>query len=97
MTQELKEEILRYYLLTSELASELLNWIEQHSPQEVSQHFSQPLSKMIVNTPNTLLWVLHYPPLTGNEEQGAIRAAAHEDINLLTILPAANKPGLQVQ
>ena len=27
---------------------------------------------------------------------GAIRAGAHEDINLLTVLPAANEPGLQV-
>ena len=44
-----------------------------------------------------MLRVLHYPPLTGDEEAGAIRAAAHEDINLLTILPAANEPGLQVQ
>ena len=52
---------------------------------------------MIKDTPNTLLRVLHYPPLTGEEEPGAVRAAAHEDINLLTILPAANEPGLQVQ
>jgi len=95
--QELKEEILHYYQLTSTLASELLDWVEQYSPSEVAQHYSQPLAKMIDNTPNTLLRILHYPPLTGNEEQGAIRAAAHEDINLLTILPAANEPGLQVQ
>ena len=33
----------------------------------------------------------------GTEEPGAIRAAAHEDINLLTILPASNEPGLQVK
>ena len=50
-----------------------------------------------MDTPNTLLRVLHYPPLEGDESAGAIRAAAHEDINLLTILPAANEPGLQVQ
>ena len=28
---------------------------------------------------------------------GSVRAAAHTDINLLTVLPAANEPGLQVQ
>ncbi|MGB7995352.1 MAG: 2OG-Fe(II) oxygenase family protein, partial [Photobacterium halotolerans] len=44
-----------------------------------------------------LLRVLHYPPLKGEEELGAIRAGAHEDINLLTVLPAANEPGLQVK
>ena len=35
-------------------------------------------------------------PLRGDEEPGAVRAAAHGDINLLTILPAATEPGLQV-
>jgi len=93
----LKEEILNYYQLTSNLASELLDWVEAYSPEYVAKNYSQTLSSMINNTPNTLLRVLHYPPLTGNEEAGSIRAAAHEDINLLTILPASNEPGLQVQ
>jgi hypothetical protein len=37
---------------------------------------------------HTLLRVLHYPPLLGAEEPDAVRAAAHTDINLLTLLPA---------
>jgi len=93
----LKEEILTYYQLASDLAAQLLDWVEQYGPSDIAKGYSEPLSQMIKNTPNTLLRVLHYPPLTGNEEVGAIRAAAHEDINLLTILPAANEPGLQVQ
>ncbi|SES65777.1 isopenicillin N synthase family dioxygenase [Thalassotalea agarivorans] len=93
----LKDDILEYYALASELAAELLDWVEKYSPPEIAQKYSEPLSNMIKDTPNTLLRVLHYPPLTGDEEPGAIRAAAHEDINLLTILPAANEPGLQVQ
>ena len=52
---------------------------------------------MIKDSGQTLLRVLHYPPLKGEEEPDAIRAAAHGDINLLTVLPAANEPGLQVQ
>ena len=94
---QLKDEILEYYESTSALAAKLLDWIEQKSPADVSNTYSEPLSNMIKNTPNTLLRVLHYPPLTGNEEPGALRAAAHEDINLITILPAANEPGLQVK
>ncbi|QDP02377.1 isopenicillin N synthase family dioxygenase [Thalassotalea sp. PS06] len=94
---QLKEEILDYYQKASSLAEELLDWVEQHSPEDVSKLYHEPLSNMIKDTPNTLLRVLHYPPLQGDEEPGAIRAAAHEDINLLTILPAANEPGLQVQ
>lgn len=93
----LKEEILNYYQLASELASELLDWVHTYSPEYVVNNYSEALSDMIKNTPNTLLRVLHYPPLTGNEEVGAVRAAAHEDINLLTLLPAANEAGLQVK
>jgi len=95
--ENLRAEILSYYQLTSALASQLLDWVEQYSPKEIAKHYSEPLSQMIKDTPNTLLRVLHYPPITGEEKPGAIRAAAHEDINLLTILPAANEAGLQVQ
>lgn len=95
--ESLKEEILNYYQQASDLAAELLDWVEQYGPSDIAKGYSEPLSGMIKDTPNTLLRVLHYPPLTGKEEVGAIRAAAHEDINLLTILPAANEPGLQVQ
>ncbi|MFQ3265014.1 MAG: isopenicillin N synthase-like dioxygenase [Colwellia sp.] len=95
--QQLNDEILEYYRLASELASELLDWVEAHSPVDVAADYSEALSHMIKDTPNTLLRILHYPPLKGDEEPGALRAASHEDINLLTILPAANEPGLQVQ
>ena len=94
---ELKEELANYYKMANDLAKELLGWVEQHSPEEVSAKYRQPLSSMIEGSEQTLLRVLHYPPLQGDEEPDAIRAAAHEDINLLTILPAANEPGLQVQ
>ena len=93
----LLEEISTYYKEAITLASELLSWVEQHSPETVSSKFSQPLSSMIEDSQQTLLRVLHYPPFQGDEAPDAIRAAAHEDINLLTILPAANEPGLQVK
>ncbi|QBF81494.1 isopenicillin N synthase family oxygenase [Shewanella maritima] len=95
--EELKRNILKYYESTNALAAELLSWIEKYSPADVAKHYSIPLSQMIENSQKTLLRVLHYPPLQGDEELGAIRAAAHEDINLITILPAANEPGLQVK
>lgn len=95
--EHLRAELANYYAQASNLASELLTWVEQCSPSTTAQLYSQPLSKMIVDSEQTLLRVLHYPPLTGEEDTGAIRAAAHEDINLLTILPAANAAGLQVK
>jgi isopenicillin N synthase-like dioxygenase len=64
---------------------------------EVRARYSLPLPSMIEGCDDTLLRVLHYPPLSGQEAPGAVRAAAHGDINLLTVLPAATEPGLQVQ
>lgn len=78
-------------------ASELLAWIESETPTNVKTKFSMPLPQMIEGSAETLLRPIHYPGLTGAEEQGAIRAAAHEDINLITLLPAATAPGLQVK
>lgn len=85
------------YANMSKLAETLLQWIEDHTPSEISQRFSMPLSQMIADSDKTMLRILHYPPLQGNEEEGAIRAAAHEDINLITLLPASTASGLQVK
>ncbi|MFC3626541.1 2OG-Fe(II) oxygenase family protein [Vogesella amnigena] len=94
---QLKDDAMRYYDTANTLAQELLGWVEQYTPADIAQHYSEPLSNMIKGSNKTLLRVLRYPPLTGNEPAGSLRAAAHGDINLLTILPAANEPGLQVQ
>ncbi|MFQ6615595.1 MAG: isopenicillin N synthase family dioxygenase [Fidelibacterota bacterium] len=79
------------------LAGKLLEWVEEHTPRDVKKGFSMPLTEMIDDSSRNLLRVIHYPPLTGEEEEGAIRAAPHEDINLLTLLVAGTEPGLQVQ
>jgi len=93
---DLKDELDQYYQRTCALASELLSWVEQHSPPEIKALYREPLSDMMAGSEQSLLRVLHYPPLQGDEQPDAIRASAHEDINLLTVLPAANEPGLQV-
>jgi len=93
---EVSDAAKRYYDQGSALAATLLNWVEEHSPAKVKAGYSMPLPSMLENSDHTLLRVLHYPPLTGQEEPGAVRAAAHGDINLLTLLPAATEPGLQV-
>lgn len=93
---EVSDAAQRYYAQGASLAATLLNWVEENSPAEVKARYSMPLPAMIEGSDHTLLRVLHYPPLRGDEEPGAVRAAAHGDINLLTILPAATEPGLQV-
>src|SRR3990167_8259578 len=93
---EVSDAAKRYYAQGASLAATLLGWVEDNSPPEVKARYSLPLPQMIEGSDHTLLRVLHYPPLRGDEEPGAVRAAAHGDINLLTILPAATEPGLQV-
>ena len=44
---------------------------------------------------NSVLRLLHYPPVPA-EARGAIRAAAHEDINLITLLLGAEEAGLEL-
>jgi isopenicillin N synthase-like dioxygenase len=95
--EDMKSLLQNYYDEANSLASELLGWIQDNAPDNVKNDFNEPLSNMIKDSEQTLLRILHYPPMTGDEEPDAIRAAAHEDINLITILPAANEPGLQVK
>ncbi len=44
---------------------------------------------------NSILSPIHYPPIT-KEPEGAVRAGAHGDINLITLLMGASSGGLQV-
>lgn len=45
---------------------------------------------------NSILRPIHYPPIT-EEPKNAVRAAAHGDINLITLLMGAHGRGLQVK
>ncbi len=51
----------------------------------------------LVTGADSLLRVLHYPALKGRHQPGAVRAAAHEDINFITLLPAATDAGLELK
>lgn len=44
----------------------------------------------------SILRILHYPPVPRDAPPGAVRSAAHEDINFITILVAAKGAGLQL-
>lgn len=45
---------------------------------------------------NSVMRLLHYPPLPEDAPDGAIRAAAHGDINTITLLLGAEEAGLQL-
>jgi isopenicillin N synthase-like dioxygenase len=48
-----------------------------------------------IHNGNSILRAIHYPPIT-NEPKSAVRAAEHEDINLITLLMGASAEGLEV-
>jgi isopenicillin N synthase-like dioxygenase len=79
----------------TQLATEILGWLETSTRSPACLKALQ-LSSAIADSPSTLLRVLHYPPLPEHVPEGAIRAAAHEDINLITLLPAATATGLEI-
>lgn len=48
---------------------------------------------LLPSSQDSLLRIIHYPPAKGRNR---IVAAAHEDVNLLTVLPSSGQPGLEV-
>ncbi|MEM8662762.1 MAG: 2OG-Fe(II) oxygenase family protein [Pseudomonadota bacterium] len=81
-----------------ELGRTLLGWIQTHAPDEVTARLSEPLPAMVEGSDQSMLRIIHYPAQDGIVvEEGAVRAAAHEDINLITLLLAGSAPGLQAQ
>lgn len=45
---------------------------------------------------NTLLRIIHYPPVATDTDPASIRAAQHEDINFITLLCEATAEGLEL-
>ncbi|MEM7744130.1 MAG: 2OG-Fe(II) oxygenase family protein [Pseudomonadota bacterium] len=79
------------------IGATLLGWLQAQTPDDVKAGFSEPLPDMLAGSKQNLLRILHYPPVDTPPEPGAVRAAAHGDINLITVLLAGSAPGLQAQ
>ena len=71
-------------------ASEVLKAIAIYL--EISPNYFQPY----ITHGNSILRPIHYPPIT-EAPKNAVRAAAHGDINLITLLMGAQGGGLEVQ
>jgi isopenicillin N synthase-like dioxygenase len=93
--ESLQADLASHFAAAVELGAELLNCIARGLPEAVTAELTEPLRDMIQGSEQSMLRVLHYPPVpTG---RSVLRAAPHEDINLLTLLPAADGPGLELQ
>ncbi|MDG2049876.1 MAG: 2-oxoglutarate and iron-dependent oxygenase domain-containing protein [Myxococcota bacterium] len=86
----LKSVSLQLYRALENVATKLL--------EEIALAFALPratLSEMIFEG-NSILRAVHYPPVPETAHPLAMRAAPHEDINLITLLCAASGEGLEI-
>jgi isopenicillin N synthase-like dioxygenase len=91
----LRADLAGHYEDAITFASTLLEYIQEAMPVELASSLEEPLHAMIAKSQQSMLRVLHYPPLPADVK--APRAAPHEDINFLTLLPAADGPGLEIR
>ncbi len=87
-TWQLRESLLN-------IGIDLLRGIDKYTPEIIKKNFSESLNSMVDKKYYSLFRVIHYQAQNNLNNRNAIRAAAHADINLITILPASDEPGLQ--
>lgn len=78
------------FLRLEEIALELL--------KAIGEGFGMPPDyfPQLVNDGNSVLRLIHYPAVEGMDTVNQMRAAAHADINLMTLLVGATDSGLQL-
>tara|TARA_R110002096_G_scaffold20543_1_gene67694 strand:- start:242 stop:1183 length:942 start_codon:yes stop_codon:yes gene_type:complete len=84
------EALTELYMALDDIGAVLLAAIARNLG--LDEHFFEDT----VRDGNSVLRLLHYPPQAAVPE-GSIRAAAHEDINTITLLLGAEEAGLQVK
>ena len=69
-----------------------------HLLDAIGQYLGQPHQwfREITRDGNSVVRIIHYPPLPDDTPEGSVRAAQHEDINLMTVLPVSTAPGLEL-
>lgn len=75
-----------------------LDTVGQQVLEALTTSFDLPESyfEQLASGGNSLLRCLHYPPLAEDVDPNCVRSAAHEDINLITLLIAASTSGLEL-
>jgi isopenicillin N synthase-like dioxygenase len=84
-----KAHVLGLYDALDEMGGKLLRAVAFYLG--LDEHFFEPT----VRDGNSVLRLLHYPPIPQDAE--GVRAGAHEDINTITLLLGAEEAGLEVR
>ena len=87
---DFKEDLCSIYDLLDKVSRDLLSAIEV--ALDAPKNF---LTDMVFEG-NSILRGIHYPKLSGGETKGALRAAAHGDINLITLMVGPTDSGLEI-
>ncbi len=96
MPEELRPATDKYFKELMQLGSQVLAWLQQETNPDLWEGLDGKLGDCLASN-QTMARILYYPPLSGNEATGSMRAAPHEDINFITLLPAATAGGLQIK
>jgi len=83
-----REDFVRLFSAFDKAGDRLLSAIARHL--KLDPHWFDPA----VKDGNSVLRLLHYPPIPADAE--GVRAGAHEDINLITLLLGAEEAGLEL-
>tara|TARA_B100000459_G_scaffold130816_1_gene84947 strand:+ start:1152 stop:2105 length:954 start_codon:yes stop_codon:yes gene_type:complete len=72
--------------------------VSQNLLESCSLYLGKPKSWLgsMAEDGNTIMRIIHYPPLGDDVLPGAVRSAEHEDINFITLLVTATADGLEV-
>jgi isopenicillin N synthase-like dioxygenase len=62
----------------------------------IADFLQEPIESIYQPGGDSILRVIHYPPVSETAPPLSLRAAAHEDINLITLLPTATASGLEL-
>lgn len=81
-----KDEMILFHQTVMDLQRKVLDCISKDLGVDLIQAAQQG---------HGLTRIIYYPEI--KEKSDSVRAAAHEDINLITVLPASTNPGLEAQ
>ena len=87
---ELKEDSLKMYSHLEKLSDILLECCAEYIGAK-SDFFTS-----MAKDSDTILRIIHYPPIGSEVPAGSIRSGAHEDINLITLLCSSTARGLEL-
>ena len=88
--KELKQTFMELYEAMDATSIQLLEAIGK-GLDVPSDYFTK-----MIHDGNSIIRMIHYPPTKGEDTKNSVRAAAHEDINLITMLVGATDSGLQL-